>query len=67
MIGLIAKKSGMSQIISENGDVASVTLLKVAPNVITQIKNPEKDGYSAIQIGAGVKKKYTKPKSPTYC
>lgn len=61
MIGLIAKKSGMSQVISENGDVTPVTLLKVAPNVITQIKNQKKDGYSAIQIGSGVRKKYTKP------
>lgn len=61
MIGLIAKKSGMSQIISENGDVTSVTLLKITPNVITQIKNQDKDGYSAIQIGSGVRKKYTKP------
>jgi len=61
MIGLIAKKSGMSQIISDNGEVSSVTILKISPNVITQIKNADKEGYSAIQIGTGVKKKYTKP------
>ncbi len=61
MIGLIAKKSGMSQIILDNGEVSSVTILKVTPNVITQIKNQDKDGYSAIQIGTGVSKKYTKP------
>lgn len=61
MIGLIAKKSGMSQIISDNGDVSSVTILKISPNVITQIKNADKEGYLAIQIGTGVKKKYTKP------
>lgn len=61
MVGLIAKKIGMSQIISDNGEVSSVTLLKVTPNVITQIKNQAKDGYSAIQIGAGTRKKYTKP------
>lgn len=61
MVGLIAKKTGMSQIISDNGDVSSITILKVIPNVITQVKTEEKDGYSAIQIGTGVKKKYTKP------
>lgn len=61
MVGLIAKKSGMSQIISDNGEVSSVTILKISPNVITQIKNTDKEGYSAIQIGTGVKKKYNKP------
>ena len=61
MVGLIAKKSGMSQIISNNGEVSSVTILKIFPNVVTQIKNADKEGYSAIQIGTGVRKKYTKP------
>ena len=61
MAGLIVKKSGMSQIISDNGEVSSVTLLKVDSNVVTQIKTKEKDGYSAIQIGSGARKKYNKP------
>lgn len=61
MIGLIAKKSGMSQIVLDNGEVAGVTLLKVEPNVVVQLKTKEKDGYTAIQLGSGVKKHYTKP------
>lgn len=61
MIGLIAKKSGMSQVVLDNGEVAGVTLLKVEPNVIVQLKTKEKDGYTAIQLGSGAKKRYIKP------
>ena len=61
MIGLIAKKSGMSQVVLDNGEVAGITLLKVEPNVIVQLKTKEKDGYTAIQLGSGAKKRYIKP------
>jgi len=61
MIGLIAKKTGMSQVILDNGNVVPVTLLKVEPNVVTQVKSQDKEGYDAIQIGSGASKKYAKP------
>jgi len=61
MIGLIAQKSEMSKVVLKNGDMVGVTWLKVSPNVVTQIKTVEKDGYSAVQLGAGEKKKYSKP------
>ena len=61
MIGLITKKIGMSQAILADGKVVAVTLLKTEPNVVTQIKSPEKDGYTAIQLGSGgIKKHYSK-------
>jgi large subunit ribosomal protein L3 len=51
MKALITRKLGMTSTITENGEVQAVTLLDVGPNVITEIKNEERDGYQAIQIG----------------
>jgi large subunit ribosomal protein L3 len=56
-IRIIAKKKGMSQIFDENGNVVVCTLLQAEPNVITQIKTKEKDGYNAIQLGSIKKEK----------
>lgn len=57
MKALIARKLGMISAISDNGVVNAVTLLSVSPNVITQIKTVDSDGYSAVQVGTGVNKK----------
>lgn len=51
--GLLGTKLGMTQVWDENGNVVPVTVIEVAPNVVTQIRTPELDGYSAIQIAAG--------------
>ena len=51
----------MTSTISENGVTQAITLLSVDPNVITQIKNNEKDGYSAIQVGTETEKNTKKP------
>jgi len=53
---LITKKIGMTSTINDNGVVEAVTLLLVNPNVITQIKTQEQDGYTAIQVGSGTAK-----------
>ena len=50
-IGLLGNKIGMTQIFDEFGNVIPVTILKVGPCIVTQIKNKAKDGYNAIQIG----------------
>ena len=50
-IGLLGNKIGMTQIYDELGNIIPVTILKVGPCVITQIKNVLKDGYNSIQIG----------------
>ncbi len=62
MLGLIAKKLGMSQIY-EDGKAIPVTILEAEPGVITQIKTKEKDGYDAIQVGFidTKEKRLTKP------
>lgn len=52
-IGLLGNKIGMTQIFDESGDIIPVTILKVGPCVITQIKTQLTDGYNSIQIGYG--------------
>jgi len=51
--GLLGKKLGMTQVWNENGKLIPVTVIEIQPNVVTQIRTPEKDGYNAIQIAAG--------------
>lgn len=53
---ILAKKINMTQVFGEDGKVQPVTVLNAGPLVVTQIKNQEKDGYNAIQVGYGVRK-----------
>ena len=52
-IGLLGNKIGMTQIFDESGNIIPVTILKVGPCIVTQVKTVLKDGYNAIQIGYG--------------
>ena len=52
-IGLLGNKIGMTQIFDESGIIIPVTILKVGPCVVTQVKTESKDGYNSIQIGYG--------------
>ena len=63
-LGLLGNKIGMTQIFDDAGNIITVTILKLGPCVITQIKTVLTDGYNAIQIGYGeVTGKYlTQPK-----
>ena len=51
MKGILGKKIGMTQIFTKNGKLIPVTVIEIEPNVVTQIKTVEKDGYDAIQLG----------------
>ena len=52
-IGLVGRKVGMTRIFTDEGDTLPVTVLDVSDNRITQIKTPDSDGYSAVQIAFG--------------
>ena len=52
-LGLLGNKIGMTQIFDESGNIIPVTVLKIGPCVITQVKTTLTDGYNAIQIGYG--------------
>jgi len=49
--GLIGKKVGMTQIFDETGVATPVTLIEAGPCYVTQVRQPENDGYSAVQLG----------------
>jgi len=53
---IIGKKQNMTQIFDNEGKVHPATILNILPVVVTQVKNKEKDGYEAAQIGYGKKK-----------
>ena len=51
MKGILGRKIGRTQIFTEAGEVVPVTVVEAGPNVVTQVKTVEKDGYNAIQVG----------------
>ncbi|HMN33439.1 MAG TPA: 50S ribosomal protein L3 [Chitinophagaceae bacterium] len=56
MKGIIGKKVGMTSIFEPNGKQTACTIIEAGPCTITQVKTPETDGYSALQISYGEKK-----------
>jgi large subunit ribosomal protein L3 len=60
---IIAKKLEMSQRYREDGTVVPVTVLEAGPCVVTQVRTPDKDGYSAVQLGFGKAKSANKPRT----
>lgn len=55
-LGLVGRKVGMTRIFTADGDAVPVTVLDVSNNRVTQIKTPDSDGYSAIQVAYGVRR-----------
>lgn len=55
-MGLVGRKVGMTRVFTENGESLPVTVLEVTPNKVTQVKTDETDGYTAVQVTAGLKK-----------
>lgn len=50
-VGLLGNKIGMTQIFDESGNIIPVTILKIGPCIVTQVKTENLDGYKAIQVG----------------
>lgn len=57
MLGIIGKKIGMTQVFSEEGSLVPVTIVEAGPCRVVQKKTPQTDGYTALQLGFGEKKK----------
>lgn len=60
---ILGKKLGCTQLVKGTGEIVPVTLIGVDDNAVTQVRTPEKDGYSAVQLATGSKKvkNLTKP------
>jgi large subunit ribosomal protein L3 len=63
--GILGRKLGMTQVFDENNRVVPVTVVQAGPNVVTQIRSQEKDGYEAVQLAFGAidPRKVNKPES----
>ncbi|MBA2309461.1 MAG: 50S ribosomal protein L3 [Pseudonocardiales bacterium] len=63
--GILGTKLGMTQVFDENNRIVPVTVVAAGPCVVTQIRTPENDGYSAVQIAYGAidPRKVNKPKT----
>jgi large subunit ribosomal protein L3 len=63
MIGILGKKVGMTQIFGEKGEALPVTVIEAGPCTVTEVRTPDRDGYTAIQLGFGTNKetRFTKP------
>ncbi|MEX2247470.1 MAG: 50S ribosomal protein L3 [Dehalococcoidia bacterium] len=59
--GLLGRKLGMTQVFDDEGRSLAVTVVEAGPVVVTQLKSPEKDGYAAVQVGFGQRKRLNKP------
>lgn len=55
-LGVVGRKLGMTRVFTENGVSQPVTVIEVQPNLVTQIKTTDTDGYSAVQVTTGSKK-----------
>ena len=62
-MGILGRKVGMTQVFDENGKAVPVTVIEAGPCTIVEIRTPEKNSYSAVQLGLGEVKpvKVTKP------
>ncbi len=58
---MVGKKLGMTQIFDESGVVYPATVIECGPNVVTQVKTEETDGYEAVQLGFGLDKRLNRP------
>lgn len=54
--GILGRKLGMTQVFTKSGKLIPVTVIEVEPNVVTQIKTIENDGYEAVQLGFNTKR-----------
>jgi large subunit ribosomal protein L3 len=60
-IGLIGRKVGMTQVFQDDGTMVAVSVLAIEPNTVTRLRTADRDGYTAVQLGAAGGRKVTKP------
>jgi large subunit ribosomal protein L3 len=60
-IGLIGRKVGVTQVFQGDGTMVAVSVLAIEPNTVTRLRTDERDGYTAVQLGAEESKRLNKP------
>ena len=66
--GVLGEKLGMTQVFDDEGRIVPVTVVQAGPCVVTRVRTPEQDGYSAVQLGYGQidPRKVNKPRTGTF-
>ena len=62
-IGLIGRKVGMTQVFQDDGTMVAVSVVAIEPNTVTRLRTPDRDGYTAVQLGTEVVDKLSKPET----
>src|SRR6185369_6226801 len=62
-IGLIGRKVGVTQVFQADGTMVAVSVVAIQPNTVTRLRTTERDGYTAVQLGAEPAKRLTKPEA----
>ena len=62
-MGLVGRKVGMTQVFQDDGTMVAVSVVAIEPNTVTRLRTPDRDGYTAVQVGADVVRDLTKPKA----
>ena len=62
-MGLVGRKVGMTQVFQDDGTMVAVSVLAIEPNTVTKLRTPDRDGYTAVQIGTEVSKRLNKPET----
>jgi large subunit ribosomal protein L3 len=62
-IGLIGRKVGMTQVFQDDGTMVAVSVVAIQPNTVTRLRTPERDGYTAVQLGTDVVGKLSRPEA----
>jgi large subunit ribosomal protein L3 len=62
-IGLIGRKLGVTQVFQGDGTMVAVSVLAIEPNTVTRLRTEDRDGYTAVQLGAEPAKRLTKPEA----
>jgi large subunit ribosomal protein L3 len=60
-LGLIGRKIGMTSLFEGDGTVVPVSVVEIEPNTVTRLRTEDRDGYTAVQVGAGRARRLTKP------
>jgi|SRR5919106_214562 large subunit ribosomal protein L3 len=62
-IGLIGRKLGVTQVFQADGTMVAVSVLAIEPNTVTRLRTTDRDGYTAVQLGAGSARKLSRPEA----
>ena len=62
-MGLVGRKVGMTQVFQDDGTMVAVSVVAIEPNTVTRLRTPDRDGYTAVQVGTDTVRELTKPKA----